>query len=111
MTGLTLSATQLWPPSHQMVDVNVGYASPDLGDAAPVCTLTLASNEPINGLGDGDTAPDWEIVDAHHVRLRAERSATGTGRIYTIAATCTDASGNAAQKTANVSVTKSNGGK
>ena len=26
----------------------------------------------IDGTGDGDTAPDWEVLDPHHVRLRAE---------------------------------------
>ena len=29
--------------------------------------LTVTSNEPINGLGDGDTAPDWQVIDAHHL--------------------------------------------
>ncbi len=31
-----------------------------------------------------------EIVDAHHVKLRAERAGTGNGRIYTITITCTN---------------------
>ena len=33
-----------------------------------------------NGSGDGDAATDWEVVvDAHHVRLRAERAGNGNG--------------------------------
>ena len=44
-------------------------------------------------VGDGDTAPDWEILDAHHVRLRAERGGAGAGRIYTIGITATDSGG------------------
>jgi hypothetical protein len=28
-----------------------------------------------------NTAIDWLMVDAHHVQLRAERAATGSGRI------------------------------
>jgi len=67
------------------------------------------SNEPVNGTGDGDLSPDWEVVDAHHVRLRAERAGTGSGRIYTINAACSDASGNVAQKGATVSVPRSQG--
>ena len=47
---------------------------------------------------DGNTAPDWEIVDSHHVRLRAERSGRGNGRVYTITITCTDGSGNSTQQ-------------
>src|SRR5689334_6007828 len=39
-----------------------------------VCALSVSSNEPTDGPGDGHTAPDWEVVDAHHVLLRAERA-------------------------------------
>jgi hypothetical protein len=55
---------------------NVNYTVND-NCGMPACVLSVTSNEPINGTGDGDTAPDWEIVDAHHVRLRAERAGTG----------------------------------
>ena len=50
------------------------------------------------------TSPDWQIVDAHHVNLRAERSGTGTGRIYTITITCTDGGGHTTTKTVVVTV-------
>ena len=86
-----------------MRDVTVDYvASDSCGDVT--CELTVTSNEPINGLGDGDTAPDWEIVDTHHVRLRAERSSKGSGRMYTITITCTDGFGNENVNTVIVSV-------
>jgi photosystem II stability/assembly factor-like uncharacterized protein len=84
----TSNPNTLWPPNHQMEPITVSYT---VTDNCPVnCTLTVASNEPINGLGDGDTAPDWQIVDAHHVLLRSERSGKNKGRIYTITTTCTD---------------------
>jgi hypothetical protein len=89
-----------------MQDVTVDYSVTD--DETPAeditCSLSVTSNEPEKGVGDGDTAPDWEIIDAHHVRLRAERSGEGTGRIYTITITCTDASGNTSTKNALVVV-------
>ena len=93
----------LWPPNHQMVDVALDYAVTD--NCGPVTTVvTVASNEPANGLGDGDTAPDWEVVDARHVRLRAERSGRGNGRIYTLTVTATDSSGASSSRTTTVSV-------
>jgi hypothetical protein len=102
----TVDKPVLWSPDHKMVDVTVNYAANDACSAA-VCTLSVTSNEPVNGTGDGDMAPDWEIVDAHHVRLRAERAGTGTGRIYTITITCTDTAGNSSSRTVTVNVPKS----
>src|SRR2546425_2411133 len=102
----TVDKRVLWPPDHKMIDVTVDYAAAD-NCSAPVCALSVVSNEPINGTGDGDMAPDWEIVDAHHVRLRAERAGTGSGRIYTIAITCVDGAGNSSSKTVTVNVPKS----
>jgi hypothetical protein len=98
-TVQNLSATPsvLWPPSHKMVDVLVAYTAVDNCDAASLisCTLTASSDEPVNGIGDGDRTPDWEVVDAHHLRLRAERAGTGDGRVYTVGVSCTDGGQNA----------------
>jgi hypothetical protein len=71
-----------------MVDVTVSY---DVSDISPVITaLSVASNE-----GGRD---DWQIVDAHHVRLRADRWGAGNGRTYTITISSTDSAGNASTK-------------
>ncbi|MET0624294.1 MAG: HYR domain-containing protein [Pyrinomonadaceae bacterium] len=107
MSAVTVDKPSLWPPNHQMVDVTVNYTSADNCGAG--CTLGVTSNEPTNGLGDGDTPNDWEVVDAHHVRLRAERAGKGSGRTYTITVTCTDAAGNAVVRTATVRVPKNQG--
>ena len=89
-----------------MRNVTVNYSATD--NCSFNCTITnISSNEPVNGLGDGNTAPDWEFVDNTHVRLRAERSGTGDGRTYTITITCTDASGNSTSKQVTVLVPKS----
>jgi hypothetical protein len=93
----------LWPPDHRMVNVTNNYTATDNCPGLS-CVLTVSSNEPINGLGDGDTAPDWQVIDAHHLLLRAERSGRGNGRLYTITTTCTDASGNVTTKTSTVFV-------
>ena len=89
----------LWPPNHKMKNVSVNYYAWDnCGPAS--CLLDVSSDEPVTGTGYGDRAPDWVIVDNHHVLLRAERAGHGNGRTYTITVTCTDASGNTStQKT------------
>ena len=80
----SVNPSSLSPPNHKMRDVTVSYDVVGCGS----CTLSVESSDPINGTGDGDTEPDWEIVDGHHVRLRAERAGTGDGRTYTITITC-----------------------
>jgi hypothetical protein len=66
--------------------------------------LSVTSNEPDDGLGDGDTPDDMVIVDDYTFDLRAERSALGDGRIYTITYQATDACGNVTVATATVTV-------
>jgi hypothetical protein len=69
------------------------------------CRIVLvSSNEPIAGTGGGDLSPDWEISGDLTVRLRAERSPKGDGRVYTITVRCSDAAGNAATSTVAVTV-------
>ncbi|MCJ7673005.1 MAG: hypothetical protein MUP67_13310 [Acidimicrobiia bacterium] len=104
-SAVSASPPVLWPANHKMVPVTVNYNLQNVCTADPVtANLSVSSNEPVNGLGDGDTAPDWIIVDAHHVKLRAERSGIGKGRVYTITITATDGRGNASTQTVTVKV-------
>jgi hypothetical protein len=105
--GLPAACT-LWPPNHKLVPVAIVRAV-DTGSGVPSLTVTGESNEPDNGLGDGDTPNDILITPSdvpgfYVVQLRAERSGTGTGRVYTIKATATDVSGNTDTKTATCAV-------
>ncbi len=94
----------LWPANHKMVDIAIGAVVSDVCDAAPGWKIVgVTSNEPVNGLGDGDTAPDWEF-SGQSLKLRAERSGKGSGRVYTITIQATDASGNAATTACTVAV-------
>jgi hypothetical protein len=104
ITGESASPNVLWPPNHKMKDVTVTYSTTG-GCGSVDCTISsIGSNEPVNGLGDGDAAPDWQLVDAHHVKLRAERGGSGTGRIYTITITCTDSGSHTTSKNVTVTV-------
>ena len=101
--GVAASPNVITPPNHKMWDVTVSYAATDV-TGVPVCSLAVSSNEALNGPGDGNTAVDWQVIDANHVRLRAERAGTGTGRLYTLTISCRDAAGNRGTATATVSV-------
>ena len=110
--SVNISPNVLWPPNHQMVSVAVAASAADICSAGLNCRIiSVSSNEPVNGLGDGDTAPDWQITGDLTVNLRAERSGKGTGRVYTITIRCTDASGNSSTKTTTVAVPHDQGKK
>jgi hypothetical protein len=92
--------TILWPPNHKMVDIVIEANASDNSGSPVTLSAVVSSNEPIEGLGDGDTAPDWTepMLDQENglitLQLRAERSGSGDGRVYTVTITATDGSGN-----------------
>jgi hypothetical protein len=95
----------LWPPDHRYVTVVPAIAVSDNVDPNPTVTLvSVVSNEPDNGLGDGDTPIDIVFNSDGTIDLRAERAGTGEGRIYTITYRATDACGNSTEATATVTV-------
>jgi uncharacterized repeat protein (TIGR01451 family) len=106
ITNVSATPSQLWPPDHKLVNVLVNYRVVD-NCGMVVTRLSVASNEPVNGTGDGDTAPDWEVVNARLVRLRAERAGNRNGRIYTITVTASDSAGQMSKQTVQVIVPKS----
>ena len=107
--AMVVTPTRLWPPNHTMHVVARGTSASDACDPAPSVAFTITSDEPVNGLGDGDTSPDWLVQQAgastYDVSVRAERSGLGDGRVYSIGAVATDRAGNStAPRTATVTV-------
>jgi len=95
----------LWPPNHKMVDIQATVSANDICDASPDVVLTsITSDEPDNGLGDGDKPNDIDITTLFTFKLRSERSGEYDGRVYTITYTATDDSGNSASATDTVIV-------
>jgi hypothetical protein len=102
---LTARPELLWPPNRRMVPVVLTAKVSDKGDRSPSCTIaSVRSSEPVKGTGDGDIAPDWELVGPLALLLRAERSGPGSGRSYTIAVRCVDRAGNASTESTTVRV-------
>jgi hypothetical protein len=105
----------LTPPDHRLVAMNVSpVVAAEVCDPDPRLFCAVASNEVVDGIGDGSTlfdivfdgqpiatqatgtreiASDGNVGD-FELALRAERSGVGTGRVYTTACFGTDVSGN-----------------
>ena len=95
-SGATLQPGVIWPPDHKMVAVNVvGVTTSDpMYGPVQITINSIYQDEPVNALGSGNTAPDGMIVNSGSTALvRAERAGPGTGRIYFITFTATDAGG------------------
>nr|WP_261306515.1 DUF6359 domain-containing protein [Paenibacillus andongensis] len=106
---LSVDKPVLQENNHKMVQINVGVETDGTGTGVASVVLTsITSNEPENGLGDGNTEND--IQDAAigtndtSFSLRAERSGKGSGRIYTITYTATDLAGNTTTSSTQVVV-------
>lgn len=86
------SPSSLWPPNHKLMLVRiVGVSDPD-NNPVTVTTIGVTQDEPVNGLGDGDTSPDamWK---KETLLLRAERAGGGNGRVYRVRFQATDGQG------------------
>jgi hypothetical protein len=100
--SVSLSEEQLWPANHEYVTVEATVAAS--ADAATIALVSVTSNEPDDGLGDGDEVNDIVILDDYTFDLRAERSALGSGREYTITYVVTNTCGATVTVSAVVSV-------
>jgi hypothetical protein len=109
---VTLSPAALWPPNHKLVTITASITATDTCDPDPIVKLiSVKSNEPDNGLGDGDQPNDIQGAtigaDTRTFQLRAERGGVGTGRVYTVTYEASDHSGNKTVRQATVTVPKS----
>jgi hypothetical protein len=92
-----LDPDSMWPPNHRMWDIEAMVVAEDACSEVTVALVSVSSNEPDNGLGDGDTDYDIQSVEAgtedYHFQLRAERAGGGSGRIYSVLYSATDGAG------------------
>ena len=105
INGLTADTTNIWPPNHRMVTVNLNYSvSDNCLSTTGTPFLVVTSNEADNGVAEEDEPGDIEIVDNKTVRVRAERADEGSGRVYTITVVAVDAAGLAGSSSIQVTV-------
>ena len=100
----TATPAVLWPANHKMVPVTLAVSATDRSGPVRCRITSVGSNEPVNGTGDGDTAPDWQVTGDLTLLLRAERAGNGKGRVYRIEVRCEDAVGNATSRALEVVV-------
>jgi rhodanese-related sulfurtransferase len=99
IAGFSVDKTDLWPPDHRMEPVTIAYATTD--NCGSVATQVIVTTS-----GGGNVTGDWQLVDAHHVYLRAER-AGGDDRMYWITVVATDGAGNQSASSLGVRVPSS----
>jgi uncharacterized protein len=105
VSPVVLSKTELTALSHKLVNIGLTYGITDNCDSAITPVVTVTSNQPVNGTGDGHTLFDWVVVNNNLVQVRAERAGSSADdRIYTITVTATDSSGASSSSSAQVVV-------
>jgi hypothetical protein len=104
IANVQATPSTLRPRDHHMQAVTIDYAVSDSCSSPVSCQLSVSSNEPISVERRNHSAPDWQIIDAHHVNLRAERSERGWPRKYTVTVTCSDAAGFSASEDVTVTM-------
>lgn len=110
----SVSPRTLWPPNHKLVPVHVSLQVTECS-AFTVTLVSVTSNEPDNGLGDGDTTDDIQGAEIgtadYDFLLRAERAGGGSGRVYRIVYSVVDANGIETLVRARIGVPHDQGGK
>lgn len=111
---LSASPSVLWPPNHKFVDVHAMLRVDECGPYT-VTLVSVTSNEPDNGTGDGDTVGDIQGADTGTAdvdfQLRAERAGSGSGRVYTVVYKVADAQGLETIATTWITVPHDQGGR
>ncbi|MBI4528657.1 MAG: tandem-95 repeat protein [Deltaproteobacteria bacterium] len=86
------SLSKLWPPDHKLISLGINQVTDPDNDGVVINISRVTQDEPVNGLGDGDTGPD-AVIQGNKALLRAERSGTGNGRVYRVYFSADDGQG------------------
>ena len=108
ISGLAVDKSILTPANNQMVDVALAYSTSDVCDSGIVPAIVISSKKaPAGDPGQ----QNWEIVDDHHIRLRASLiNVTNKGvtsfasRTYVVTVTAIDSVGSSSSGSVDVQV-------
>ena len=105
---VSLSPSVIWSPNHKMRTIQANVTVQDNCPVTGFTLLSVESDEPDEGTGDGDFPNDIQGADTFTAdtsfRVRAERAGLGDGRTYTATYEVEDGSENTAQGSATVEV-------
>jgi uncharacterized protein len=80
----------LWPVNQKMIPIQVlGVVDPE-NDPVTITITSIYQDEPVKGIGGGNTAPDGTGVGTDRAYVRAERTGNGNGRVYHISFMASD---------------------
>ncbi len=103
----SVSATSLWPVSHDLINVGLTASATDnSGDPVTIQVAVFSDEDDLTPASPG-FSPDAKDIAPGTLRLRAERDGTGDGRVYLIVVTATDSSNNVSRNFLTVVVPKS----
>jgi Bacterial Ig domain len=103
----TVTATSLWPPNHNLVNVGLAVSAADNSGDPVQISVAVYSDEDDLTPGSPEHSPDAKDIAPGTLRLRAERDGAGDGRVYLIIITATDSSSNTSRNCLTVVVPKS----
>jgi hypothetical protein len=90
ISGAFTTVSTIWPPNGKMVHFKLeGISDPD-DDPVSVEITAIVQNEPVWTPGDKYAAPDAMITGPDTAAVRAERLASGPGRVYAVLFTASD---------------------
>jgi CSLREA domain-containing protein len=103
----SVATGSLWPPNHDLVNVGLSASATDNSGGPVSIAVSVFSDEDDLTKASGEESPDAKDIAPATLRLRAERSGAGDGRVYLIVVVATDPSGNSTTNCLTVVVPKS----
>ena len=105
VASASVGTSSLWPATGQLI--NVGLAASATGNCSPVLQVLVYSNEDDLAPTGVNQSPDAKDPANATLRLRAERLASGSGRVFLIVVKATNSGGNMGFAVATVVVPRS----